>query len=83
MNQYKSKPGHVLVGSRASTASEGLRILARMIARHLIQREVGVDGQCASDGGRAPIPDALKREGPGNNGPVLHIELVNKHESLS
>ena len=45
MSQEKVNPGLPLTDDRVDNASEGLRVLARMIARRLVARKSDVDGQ--------------------------------------
>ena len=50
MNQDKVNPGYFLTGSRAGNAGEGLRLLARMIARRLMEGKSGMNGEHSHPG---------------------------------
>jgi len=45
MSQDKVNSGYSLTDSRVDNAGEGLRLLARMIARRLMERKSGANGQ--------------------------------------
>ena len=45
MSQDKVNPGYSLTDSRVDNTGEGLRLLARMIARRLMERKSGANGQ--------------------------------------
>ena len=66
MTQDKVKPDHTLASSKTGSASEGLRILARMIARHLLAEKPGVDEQHPSGCSIPCMPDTLVKEEAGN-----------------
>jgi len=51
MSSKKVKSGSTPAGSEAGNASEPLRLLARMIARHLLTKRQGVDDQRPSTRG--------------------------------
>jgi hypothetical protein len=51
MYSKKVKPGSTPAGSEAGNASEGLRILAKMIARRLLTNRQGVEQKRTSSHG--------------------------------
>lgn len=63
MDHKEVNPGHAQVSRHAS---EGLRILARMIARQLVAGKFGGNEQCPSGYGRPCMPDTLVEEEAGN-----------------
>jgi hypothetical protein len=65
MDLKKGKFGNVPV-SRAKGKNEGLRILARMIARRLLAEKSGLDEHYPSDCSRPLLPDDTKTEKAGN-----------------
>lgn len=65
MGQSKVNLGCYIAGSRPSSAGEGLRILARLIARHLLTEKLGMDGQHPSGCSTPCMPDALVKEEAG------------------
>jgi hypothetical protein len=57
MSQEKVNPGLPLTDDRVDNASEGLRVLARMIARRLVARKSDVDGPHPHPGLPAGVED--------------------------
>ena len=62
MGQSKVNLGCYIAGSRPSSAGEGLRILARLIARRLVARKSGVDARYSSDYSRLLMRGAPTRK---------------------
>lgn len=67
MDHREVKLGNVQE-TQATCTTEGLRILARMIARQLVARKFGVDRQHTFSCSRPVIPEALTRQEAGNGG---------------
>lgn len=63
MNREESKHSQI---RNADPTSEGLRVLARIIARRLMERKSGLDGHDPFDCGGPLLPDATKSEEAGN-----------------
>ena len=66
MIQEKVNARYSLTDSRVDNADEGLRVLARMIARRLIVRKSYVDGQCPRPGlPTSGVDDKADLQSPG------------------
>ena len=61
MEDKQVKPDHTPT-NRAGTAGQGLRILARMIARCLVTQELGVNEQFPYDSNEPYVPGILGGE---------------------
>lgn len=64
-NKVNPSPGYSITDRKLGSAGEGLRILARLIARHLLTEKLGMDGQHPSGCSTPCMPDALVKEEAG------------------
>jgi hypothetical protein len=67
MNHEKVNMDHSLTDSRTDNAGEGMRLLARIIARHLVMEKLRMDKQRPSGFSTPYLPHALVNDEVGDD----------------